>query len=114
MKRAIVVTAVLLSGVLCVQAAAAKPQPHVAGVSNCIARQRAMLAPLDRYGGNLPPSAPALMQQIMGPVLHTIRTRCLPAYHGPASVEWNDPASIAPPAPYQPSANNPSCPGSIC
>jgi len=128
--RAMTATAILLASVLSVQAAT--PHRHVARPSvnqSCLARQRATLAPLDRYGGNLPPSAPALMQAIMGPILHTIRTRCLPTYHGPPTDVAPDPATIAPPpvtigpdpatiAPpppaYEPSANNPACPGSIC
>lgn len=128
MRRAIIMTAILLGGVVSVQAAA--PHRHAARPStnqSCLARQRAMLAPLDRYGGHLPPSAPALMQAIMGPVLHTIRTRCLPAYHGPPPMDiapdpatiapppiTPEPPTIAPPPAYEPSANNPVCPGSIC
>jgi hypothetical protein len=49
-------------------------------------------------GGYLPPSAPALMQQIMNPMLDVIRTRCLPAYKGPPDAGWDyNRPSIAPP-----------------
>jgi hypothetical protein len=89
MNRAIIVTAVLLSGVIGVQAAAARPRHHAAHVPSCLARQRAMLTPLDGYGGYLPSNAPALMQQIIHPMLDVIRTRCLPEYHGPLQYQWN-------------------------
>jgi len=128
MKRVMIVTVALLASALAAQAAPHKTPRRVAHavthVSACVARQRAMLAPLDRYGGGLPPNAPALMQAMMRPVLHTIRTRCLPRYNGPPDVSVtapdDPPAATAPlPVPaiepaYQPSANNPVCPGSIC
>ena len=77
-KRGIIVTAALLAGVVGGQAANAKPQRHTAHVSACLARQRASIATLDRYGGYLPPNGPAFMKQIMNPILDVIRTRCLP------------------------------------
>jgi len=89
MNRVSVIIIVLLSGVVGVQAAAARPQRHAAHIPACLARQRAMLAPLDRYGGYLPPNAPALMQQIINPALDVIRSRCLPEYHGPPEYQWN-------------------------
>ena len=89
MNRAIIVTVLVLSGVISVQTAAAKPQRHAAHVPACLARQRAMLTPLDRSGGYLPSNAPALMQQIINPMLDVIRTRCLPEYHGPSQYQWN-------------------------
>jgi hypothetical protein len=127
MKRAAIVTVALLAGALAAQAAphkAPRRVAHVNHVSACVARQRAMLAPLDRYGGNLPPNVPAFAQAMIAPVLHTIRTRCLPRYNGPPDVSVtapdDPPAATAPipvpsiDPPYQPSANNPACPGSIC
>jgi hypothetical protein len=117
MKRTIVVAAALLQAVLGAQAAPLKSHQHVARISRCIAEQRASLAPLDRYGGYLPPNAPALMQQIMNPIIATMRTRCLPRSNSPAPPDagwdYNSP-TIAPPPAYEPSANNPACPGSIC
>jgi hypothetical protein len=82
------------------QAANAKPRRHTAHVSACLARQRASIATLDRYGGYLPPNAPALMQQIMNPMLDVIRTRCLPTYKGPPDAGWdyNSPSIAPPPA----------------
>ena len=90
-----------------------------ARVSGCLARQRAMLAPLDRYGGYLPGNAPGLMREIVNPMLDVIRTRCLPAYNGPpqdAGYDSNSPTIASPPSTpsYVPSANNPACPGSVC
>jgi len=118
MWRSITIACVVLAGAFAAQAADAKPKRHGhgAGVSACLARQRASIAPLDRYGGYLPGNAPALMQAIINPILDTIRTRCLPTYNGPpqdAGWDVNSPTIAAPPA-YQPSANNPACPGSIC
>ncbi len=86
MKRFVDFTAVVLAAGIGMQAADAMPRGHV---SACLARQRADLAPLDRYGGVLPAFAPALMQQIMNPALHEIRTRCLPLAHDDAQAGWD-------------------------
>lgn len=90
MNRVSAIIALLLSGVIGAQAAAAaRPQRHAAHIPACLARQRAMLTPLDPYGGYLPPNAPPLMQQIINPALDVIRSRCLPEYHGPPEYQWN-------------------------
>jgi len=80
MKPTIVIIAAVLAGVMCAEGAAAAPQRHVR-IPSCLARQRAMLTPLDRYGGYVPPNAPALMQQLINPMLDAVRTRCFPVYH---------------------------------
>ena len=114
MKRTVVIIAALLNGAFAAQAAPARPHQHVARVSSCLTRQRADLAPLAPYGGYLPGNAPALMQQIMNPMLDVIRTRCLPRTNAPDDAwDTNSPTIASPPA-YEPSANNPACPGSIC
>jgi hypothetical protein len=77
MKRTIVIVAALLGTLSSVQAT---PRTAHARVPGCLARQRAMLTPLDRYGGYVPPNAPALMQQIINPMLDAVRTRCYPVY----------------------------------
>jgi hypothetical protein len=77
MKRSVILVSIALLGGLGMQAADAAPLRH-AHISACMARQRADLAPLDSYGGTLPAFAPAIMQQIMNPVIHNIRTRCMP------------------------------------
>lgn len=73
----IIATAALLGALSSAQAA-----PRTARIPSCLARQRAMLTPLDRYGGYVPPNAPAVMQQIINPMLDAVRTRCFPVYYG--------------------------------
>ena len=123
MKRTVLIIAALLSTLANVQA-----KPRAAHVSRCIAQQRAALAPLDRYGGRLPSFAPAIMQQVMNPLIARMRVHCFPRSNAPADPGWDvnsptiaappayePPPTVAPPPPaYEPSANNPVCPGSIC
>jgi hypothetical protein len=97
MKRPILIASLALAGGLMAQAADAMPVHH-AHVSGCIARQRADIAPLDRYGGYLPSFAPAMMQQMMNPVFDRMRTQCMPAYHGDGDTGWdtNSPTIASP------------------
>jgi hypothetical protein len=56
------------------------------------------------------------MQATMNPYLANMRVRCMPANPNAPDAGWdtNSP-SIAQPAPaHEPSADNPSCPGSMC
>ena len=99
MKHAIIVGAALLAGAIGGPAASAMPLHHTAPLSACLARQRADIAGLDRYGGYLPSTAPALMQQIMNPMLDVIRTRCLPTYNGPPEAGWDNNSPTIAPAP---------------
>jgi hypothetical protein len=99
MKRAIIIGVVWLAGALGGPAANAMAPHHSAHFSACLARQRADIAGLDRYGGYLPSYAPALMQQIMNPMLDVIRTRCLPTYNGPPDAGWDYNSPTIAPAP---------------
>jgi hypothetical protein len=78
MKRTALIIAALLGTMASVPATA-----RGAHVSRCIAEQRAALAPLDRYGGHVPSFAPAIMQQIMNPLIDRMRVHCFPRYYGP-------------------------------
>ena len=96
MQRTIVIafasTLALTASLLAAPSASAQPYPSYrhgdyyrhgyrqAHVPGCLARQRAMLTPLDEYGGYLPGNAPGLMREIVNPMLDVIRTRCLPTY----------------------------------
>jgi hypothetical protein len=99
MKRAIIFGGALLACVVGGPAANAMPPHRTAHLSECLARQRADISGLDRYGGYLPSNAPALMQQIMNPMLDVIRTRCLPTYDGPPDAGWDYNSPTIAPAP---------------
>ena len=73
MKRVAIICAALLGAVSSAHATPHKAPLRTAHVSSCIARQRAALAPLDQYGGHLPSMAPALMQEIMNPLIDRMR-----------------------------------------
>ena len=100
MKRSTILVSIFLAGA-CVQPAGAAPLHHAkarhAQTSACLARQRADLAPLDRYGGVLPASAPPLMQAIMNPYIANMRVHCMPENPNAPEVWWHDgSATISP------------------
>ncbi len=84
MKRTVIVIAALLG-----TAASVHATPRTTHVSRCIAEQRAALAPLDQYGGHVPSNAPAIMQQIMNPLIDRMRVHCFPRSNTPANYQWN-------------------------
>jgi hypothetical protein len=88
MKGSVLIVSIVIAGCIGMQTADAMPVHH-AHVSGCLARQRVDIAPLDRYGGYLPSFAPALMQQMMNPVLDDIRTRYMPISHGAPDADWD-------------------------
>lgn len=90
MTRVIIVAAILLGGLVATQAAPFEAHRHFAGVSSCVARQRADLAPLDRFGGYppYPAGAPAFVQNVLNSALDEARTRCLPRRRRP--LDWTD------------------------
>jgi hypothetical protein len=80
----IIVTAALLGTLANAQAAPRRPV-HAARVSACVAEQRAAISQtLGQYGNHVPTAAPAVMQQIMNPVLDDLWNRCWPRYNGPS------------------------------
>lgn len=98
MKRSLAIVSIVLLGGLGVQTADAAPLRH-AHISACLARQRADLAPLDRYGRYLPAGAPVLMRQIVNPVLRDIRTRCMPPTSEP-DTGWDTNSPTIAPVPH--------------
>jgi hypothetical protein len=89
MKRFAIICAALLGAVSSAHATPHKAPVRTAHVSSCIARQRAALAPLDQYGGHLPTMAPALMQEIMNPLIDRMRVHCLPPGKTPPDYAWD-------------------------
>lgn len=82
MKRNLVRCTIIVGATLlgALSSAQATPRTAHARVPGCLARQRAMLTPLDQYGGYAPTNAPALVQQMVNPMLDAVRTRCYPVY----------------------------------
>jgi hypothetical protein len=80
MKRTIIGCTIIATVALLGALPSAQAATRHARIPSCLARQRAMLTPLDRYGGYAPPNAPALVQQLVNPMLDAVRTRCYPVY----------------------------------
>ena len=93
MKRVLVVTGVLLSGMLGAQAAPLKAQHSVASSQAkqaCVARQRAAIAPYYAHGGDalIPGGLPPIVRNVIDEAMHDMATRCLPRSRRP--LDWTD------------------------